>query len=235
MHSCTSVTCFSMYTTVSIDWTGDPGWKDPHCSSEFYGPVAVKYNPITHDLSTIVRDWRARFCIPTSVEFKGYNIWKYPGAVLAVAEFVIESVQVVGHLVDKDSLFQEYGSAIFDKPRKLVPATGICALEAIWEAHTKMQVVFDKGDFEGRRQSDSFKTEIRQSAGRHKVIIRDVKGIPSDKSGGVQLADIVAHLLQRDANNRIENAELRRATTKMKRKSGNEIRVIGGNDLRPYL
>lgn len=233
MHSEGASFISIMPTSLFVDWTGDPEQKDPHRTNEFYGPgVLICKNG--DDLEPLIQELRNRFRIPSHVEFKGYNIWKYRGATLAVAECVFQEFQVVVHLLEKTALLQERGAVIFDKPRKLTQASTICALETIWETGTRTRVFYDRDDFEGKR-ARPFETAIRRSATRHRQIIEDVKGLASDKSAGIQLVDVIAHLLQKDANNAIDHSDLQRVVAKLKRKTGNEIRRIGGNDLRSYL
>jgi hypothetical protein len=156
---------------------------------------------------------------------------------LRAVDYVLKAGQVTAVVFDKDTLTAEIGAQVFDKPGLLPPATGRVVLDRILEAGPLRRVWCDEGDQRDKKRRQAFNTEVKRKARAlwPDEAGPDVKHYPSNKSNLVQLADMIAYVLQRDARGLLETAELRQRARALWRAEGNLVRWGNGDDLRSYL
>lgn len=222
-----------MSSYAALDWSGSPDAPEPNVALELYLPclVCVEAN---EELDDVFAEWRAEFGGTVKIEFHGYKLRRRPDVLLRVVEYAVENVQVMAMMFDKRRLAMEMGGQIYDKPARLAPATGRLVTDKILGDRGLEMLWYDDGDIVPR-QRGAFKTEIQRKARSLWPGSPDVRPLPSHKSSHVQLADMIAYVLQREEHGLSETADLRRQVRKLCRKSDCSIRQGNGDDLRPYL
>jgi hypothetical protein len=218
---------------AALDWSGSPDAPEPNVALELYVPCLVCV-PVKEELDNVFAAWRKEFGLSLTEELHGHRLRRRPDVLLRVVEYAVMNALVAAVVFDKWLLVRELGAQIFDKAYLLTPATGLLVAEAILQ-HTPLKMLwYDDGDLVPTRRG-AFKTDIQRNARSRWAESPDVRPLPSHKSSHVQLADVIAYVLQREGRGLTETAELRRQVRRLSRKSDCVIRNGNGDDLRPYL
>lgn len=222
-----------MSSYAALDWSGSPDAPEPHVALELYVPclVCVAAN---EELENVFTEWRVEFGFRRNGEFHGHRLQHRPDVLLRMVEYALENAQITAVIFDKHRLSVEMGSQFYDKPSLLAPATGRLVAEQVLDIRELKNLWYDDGDIVPDRRG-AFRTDIQRKARSLWPGSPDVRPLPSHKSSHVQLADVIAYVLQREEHGLSETAELRRQIRKLCRKSDCSVRRGGGDDLRPYL
>jgi len=225
-----------MNDTAALDWSGSPDAPEVGGALELYIPCVVRV--VSMDIvNEQFREWREEFSLAADYEMHGYRLRRRSDILARVVENVLENAQVVAYLFDKRALIKDLGSQVFDKPILLAPATGLLVCHRMLEKRPLRQILLDEGIAPIHRPK--FNTEVKRKA----RILWPEQGVsksfpkhhPSDKHNIIQLADMIAYVLQREAPDLSETAQLRRLVKALWNKEGNDIRMGSGADLQPYL
>lgn len=221
---------------AAIDWSGSPDAPQDGDELEFYVPCAVRVAGIDV-INEQFAAWRKEFGFARSYELHGYKLRRSPEVLMRVTRYILENTQVVAYLFDKQILREDLGPQVFNKPIRLAPATGLLVCHKMLESGPLRQVMLDE-DIAASYRSE-FNTEVKRAARTQWPEQGLSKGFPkhqpSDKQNMVQLADIAAYVLQREAHKLSETTELSRLVRTMWHTGDNYIVMGSGNDLQPYL
>lgn len=222
-----------MFLYAGLDWSGTPHAKEKGVEKDLYIPCGVRV-PDVEATNGYFAGWRAEFGRPATFEFHGYECG--PRTLLRAADYVLEVGQVTAVVFDKDVLVDEMGPEVFEKPALLPPATGRVVLDRMLSTSPLRRVWCDE-DMPNKKRQQAFNTAVKRKARTlwPDDASPDMKHYPSNKSNLVQLADMIAYVLQREARGLLETAELRQRAQALWRKQGNQVWWGKKNDLRPYL
>ena len=225
-----------MTVTAAVDWSGSPDAPEAGGALELYIPCAVRVASVDR-VNEQFRAWREAFGFAADYELHGYRLRRRSDILVTVVEYVRDNAQVVAYLFDKREMMRDLGSQVFDKPGLLAPATGLLVCHRMLEKGPLRQIFLDE-DIAPRHRPE-FNTEIKRKARtlwpEQGIAKSFPKHHPSDKHNVIQLADMIAYLLQREAHGLSETAQLRRSVKALWQKEGNDIRTGGRADLQPYL
>lgn len=221
---------------AGIDWSGSPDMPKAGHALEFYLPCAVRVAGLDI-LNQQFIIWRNEFGFPLDYEFHGYRLRRNPEVLMEMTRYVLEKAQVVAILFEKHRLSENLGAQVFNKPIRLAPATGLLICHKMLESGPLRQVILDVDIAPSNRPE--FNTAVKRTA---RTLWPEQgfsngfpKHHPSDKHNIIQLADVIAYVLQREAHGLSETAELSRLVKALWRKEGNYIVMGSGDDLQPYL
>ena len=224
-----------MYEFGSIDWSGTPDAPLNDGSLQLYLPCGIRF-PSLDMVDEQCALWRTEFGL-AGHELHGYKLRRRPEVFVRVIEFVLKYAQVTAFLFDKLELRKELGCQVFDKPGQLVPASGLLVCHRMLESGPLRQLWLDEDIAPSRRPG--FNTEIKRNARSlwpdHGIAHNFPKHHPSDKHNIIQLADMIAYVLQREAHGLSETAQLSHLIKALWRMEENYIKMGCGDDLQPYL
>ena len=215
---------------AGLDWSGAPFAKEKGVSRDFYVPCCVWMEDV-EAVDAYFAAWRQELGRPITFEFHAYRC--EADILLRAVEYVLANGLVSAVVLDKEALTVDLGAQVFDHPRRLPPATGRLVLDRVLEVKPLRRIWCDE-DVANDLRAD-FNTQIKRKARAHWPDSPDVKHYPSHKSSMIQLADLIAYVLQRDARGLSETAVLRQKASQLWHKQGNRIEWGRGDDLRPYL
>jgi len=215
---------------AGLDWSGTPHPQEQGVGIDVYIPCIVHVEDIDAT-DTYMTDWRKQLGRSITYEFHGHQ--SRPEVLEQAIEYVLANGRVVAVLLDKQEITEQMGPQVFDHPATLPPATGRIVLDQILEVGPLRRIWLDEDIASDRRKA--FNTEIKRKARALGQESPDLKHYPSDKSNMIQLADMIAYVLQRDAKNLLETEELCRLVRQLWRQTGNRIWWGSEDDLRPYL
>jgi hypothetical protein len=216
---------------AGLDWSGTPYWRHMGDGPNHYLPCAVRVENVD-DLESAFASMRSGLGLPMDFEFRGYK--SSPRQIIRVLEYVLEHATIVSLVFDKQTLAQDLGAQIFDKPAMLPIITGQIVINQMLQTGPLGKLWCDKGDIATNRQG-LFNTAIMRVARSLWPEGVRIAHVPSGKSQMIQCADIVAYVLHREVQGLSETKEISRQAQKLWRKDGNIIRWGNGDDLRPYL
>lgn len=226
----------TMYTDTGVDWSGSPDAPEDGGKLEFYVPCAVRVASIDA-VNEQFAAWRNEFGFAQSHELHGYKLRRNPEVLMRATQYILENAQVVAYLFDKHSLQGDLGPRVFEKPIRLAPATGLLVCHKMLESGPLRQVMLDE-DIAASYRPD-FNTEVKRAVRTRWPEQSLGKGFPkhqpSNKQNIIQLADIAAYVLQREAHGLSETSELSRLVKAVWRIEGNHIVIGRGDDLQPYF
>jgi hypothetical protein len=227
---------FPMAFYAGVDWSGSPDAPETGGALEFYVPCGVRVASMDaiNEQFTV---WRDEFGFACNYEFHGYKLRRNPKVLVEATRYVLENAQVVAYLFEKYRLVEDRGPQVFEKPIRLAPATGLLVCHKMLESGPLRQVILDEDIAASHRPG--FNTEVKRTARTRWPEQSLSKGFPkhqpSDKYNLIQLPDMIAYVLQREAHGLSETAELGRLVRALWNKKGNFIVMGGGDDLQPYL
>jgi hypothetical protein len=215
---------------AGLDWSGTPFPKEKGVSQDFYVPCSVWMEDVDA-VDAYFAAWRRELGRPVTFEFHAYRCSS--DILLRAVEYVLTNGLVFAMVLDKEVLTADLGAQIFDHPKRLPPATARLVLDRVVEVKQLRRIWCDEDVASDLRAE--FNTHLKRKARAHWPGSPDVKHYPSHKSSMIQLADLIAYVLQRDARGLSETVELRQKTHQLWQKPGNRIERGRGDDLRPYL
>jgi hypothetical protein len=215
---------------AGLDWSGTPHPKEKTVEIDLYIPCAVSV-PDIEATDGWFRDWRKELGRSIEFEFHGYRCSSK--MLLKAIAHVLENGSVFAVLFDKNEMLKNIGPWIFDHPALLPPATGRMVLDRMLETDPLHDIWCDE-DIGSNRRAE-FNTAIKRKARSLWPTTPKIRHYPSHKSNMIQLADMMAYILQRDARGSLETEELRQRVKQLRNNNRNNIEWNNGDDLRSYL
>ena len=220
---------------AGIDWTGTPDVPpdDDRTGNYILGSVAVVFEP-SCNVDKACAALRTRHNFGQRKEFHGYELTNRRELVFDILNFVVENAMVYGLFWDKRQLRQE-DTTFFDDETLLLDAAGLAVFHNAIDETPLLHVWCDE-EIKKKDEQKIFNKKLRGiqksrwGAGRKGP---DAKHRKSDKSNLIQLADVVAYVLQRYLRGLKLEPRIRELARQI---WGNgKVKWGEGGDLRPYF
>lgn len=214
---------------AGMDWSGTPDRKENFEGPDLYVACCVVV-PNNEEANQFLDNLRKQRHKPFRYEFKGYH--SEENELTELVEYVLDVGRAHALFVDKSEIESRSGREIFHHPDYLTIATGRYVLGKALEK-SEISTVWCDEELSKEKQK-RFNTTIQRDA---KFLCRrspKIRHDASHKSNMIQLADIVAYVLQRDALGKVRLDSLKRAVRELK-DSGDVVWCRNQDDLRPYL
>ena len=214
---------------AGVDWSGTPDRKENFVGPDLYVACCVVV-PSNDEANQFLDNLRKKRHKPFRYEFKGYH--SEENELAELAEYVLDIGSAHALIVDKSEIESRSGREIFHRPDDLTIATGRFVLGKALEK-SQVRTAWCDEELSSEKQK-RFNTTIQRDAKSLGKRSPKIRHEASHKSNMIQLADIVAYALQRDALGRVRLDRLKRAVREL-RDSETVVWWNSQDDLRPYL
>lgn len=190
---------------AGLDWSGTPNLKGMDSRHDPYVVVVAGVEDVER-FTQAMRGLRFGFGMKAEAEFHAHNMPEEHS--VQVVEAAQEAGLAVGALlVDKALTRQTQDALALPSPPDLQALAALAVVEVFVRRYSLTELRFDE-DIQGRKRQQEFVTAVKRI---HRAVWPatrvKVQPLPSHKSDLIQLADVVAYLLGREARASLQTAQ----------------------------
>ena len=218
-------------SVAGLDWSGTSLPKQRLLELDLYVPCGIMA-PNVQEPEQWLLDFRSRWNRSARFEFHGHAMTE--AELLQVMEYIWDKIVIAAMFLDKGRLALETDTGLFSRPDLLPAATARPIVRRLLQREPIRRMWCD--DDIPKPQQRAFNTAVEREARITQPNAGiEIKHWPSEKHCLIQIADMVAYVLQRETRGSFKTPQLRAIAKRMLRKEGNIIWWGSESDLRPYL